>query len=518
MKNNMTSKLFEAASSVNKGAYELSKETLIESQRIVEEKSDEEIRRQLKGSKFCPRCGRRYNDYPAISRYDNKTEICPDCGVEEAMINFTGGHLSDPHVYDEEVKEEINESADSDIVTIYLEINTDYDEERYRESGHSGFMPISYVTRNFKRDIAKALGHNNFKLKCVSERGPHGWPVYFVTGSVEDMKKVCGRFTTDDFESSIVDDSIRDFYNKNKDRDLSPRFVSSEEINESAELTAKVLYHNEDGTRDYIAGKLSDGRYFLISQQEEIIVSDKDLPSLAKRDMDDYRYDEDGDKEFIEALENGTDLDKNSDLAKVIIKASRKYLDDGGYLLSESADNISSEDKKKEIEDNKKELKEEEEKLQDKTKIVNTNKAKRKIEELKKLNATFEEKIIHYQKIIDTDGKRIILGGIIFMIYNKEILALFGGNYDKYKEFSSFYTLHWELIKHALHNGYNKYNFYGISGDFNNKNDELYGLYECKKGFGGQVEEYIGEFDLIINKFMYFIYKKSFTIYKKLKK
>lgn len=224
MKNNMTSKLFEAASSVNKGAYELSREALVESQRIVEEKSDEEIRRQLKGSKFCPRCGRRYNDYPAISRYDNKTEICPDCGVEEAMINFTGGHLSDPHVYNEETMEEINESA---------------------------------------------------------------------------------------------------------------------------ELTAKVTYHNEDGTRDFTAGKLSDGRYFLIGQQEQIVVSDKDLPSLAKKDMDDNGYDEEADKEFIEALENGTTLDKKSDLAKIIIKASRKYLDDGGYLLSESADNISSEDKKK---------------------------------------------------------------------------------------------------------------------------------------------------------------------------
>lgn len=112
MKNNMTSKLFEAASSVNKGAYELSKETLVESQRIVEEMSDEEIIKQLKDSKFCPRCGRRYNGYPAISRYDNETEICPDCGVEEAMINFTGGHLEDPHVYDEETGEELIEEED----------------------------------------------------------------------------------------------------------------------------------------------------------------------------------------------------------------------------------------------------------------------------------------------------------------------------------------------------------------------------------------------------------------------
>ena len=110
----------------------------------------------------------------------------------------------------------------------------------------------------------------------------------------------------------------------------------NEKLKESADLTAEVTYHDEDGTRDYTAGKLSDGRYFLIGQQEQIVVSDKDLPSLAKKDMDDFRYDEDGDKEFIEALENGTTLDKNSDLAKVIINASRKYLDDGCYLLSES--------------------------------------------------------------------------------------------------------------------------------------------------------------------------------------
>ena len=108
-------------------------------------------------------------------------------------------------------------------------------------------------------------------------------------------------------------------------------------LKESENLTARVTYHSEDGTRDYIAGKLSDGRYFLIGQQEQIVVSDKDLPKLAKKDMDDFRYDEDGDREFIEALENGTTLDKNSDLAKIIINASRKYLEDGCYLLSESA-------------------------------------------------------------------------------------------------------------------------------------------------------------------------------------
>ena len=104
------------------------------------------------------------------------------------------------------------------------------------------------------------------------------------------------------------------------------------------------------------------------------------------------------------------------------------------------------------------------------------------------------------------------------MIYNKEILSLFGGSYDKYMEFQSFYTIHWELIKYALHNGFEKYNFYGITGDFKDTKDELYGIYDFKRGFGGHVEEYIGEFDLIINKFMYLMYKYGFSLYKKLKK
>ena len=33
----------------------------------------------------CPICHRDYKDYPALSRRDNKTEICPECGVLEAL-------------------------------------------------------------------------------------------------------------------------------------------------------------------------------------------------------------------------------------------------------------------------------------------------------------------------------------------------------------------------------------------------------------------------------------------------
>ena len=33
----------------------------------------------------CPKCKKEFTEYPAISREDNETEICPECGVREAL-------------------------------------------------------------------------------------------------------------------------------------------------------------------------------------------------------------------------------------------------------------------------------------------------------------------------------------------------------------------------------------------------------------------------------------------------
>ena len=39
----------------------------------------------MKKTAICPKCGRYYNDHPAISRRNNATEICPECGLREAL-------------------------------------------------------------------------------------------------------------------------------------------------------------------------------------------------------------------------------------------------------------------------------------------------------------------------------------------------------------------------------------------------------------------------------------------------
>ena len=44
-----------------------------------------EMKENITRTSICPRCGKAYTGRPAISRADNKTPICPDCGTREAL-------------------------------------------------------------------------------------------------------------------------------------------------------------------------------------------------------------------------------------------------------------------------------------------------------------------------------------------------------------------------------------------------------------------------------------------------
>ena len=144
-------------------------------------------------------------------------------------------------------------------------------------------------------------------------------------------------------------------------------------------------------------------------------------------------------------------------------------------------------------------------------KYESTNKQDR--ETIERLNKQID-KIKDYQKEY---GDKKNLGTILFLVYGNEVLSLFGGTDDNLMQFQSAYTVHYAGIKYAIDNGYKRYNFYGITGDFRTENP-LYGLYLFKKSFGGHVVELIGEYDLVISKFWYTTYNLAFNLYHKLKK
>lgn len=38
--------------------------------------------------RICPRCGKPYTGHPALSRVDDETLMCPDCGTREALASI----------------------------------------------------------------------------------------------------------------------------------------------------------------------------------------------------------------------------------------------------------------------------------------------------------------------------------------------------------------------------------------------------------------------------------------------
>ena len=127
-----------------------------------------------------------------------------------------------------------------------------------------------------------------------------------------------------------------------------------------------------------------------------------------------------------------------------------------------------------------------------------------------------EKQLEKIKELKDEYGDKEILGGILFLIYGNEVLSLHGGSHAKLMQFQSAYTIHFEGVKMAVEGNYNRYNFYGITGDFRKENP-LYGLYLFKKSFGGHVVELIGEYDLIVSKCWYTLYNLAFKTYHKLK-
>ena len=49
-------------------------------------------------NRICPVCGREYHEPPALSRTDNETLVCPDCGVREALGSIGVGEAEQEEI------------------------------------------------------------------------------------------------------------------------------------------------------------------------------------------------------------------------------------------------------------------------------------------------------------------------------------------------------------------------------------------------------------------------------------
>jgi len=93
------------------------------------------------------------------------------------------------------------------------------------------------------------------------------------------------------------------------------------------------------------------------------------------------------------------------------------------------------------------------------------------------------------------EGKAV--AGAITTNYAGKCCYLYGASDNNHRNVMPNYLIQWEMIRWAAQTGCEVYDFQGVSGNLNEENNPLYGLYRFKKGFGGTLDEGTGEFDYI---------------------
>lgn len=131
-------------------------------------------------------------------------------------------------------------------------------------------------------------------------------------------------------------------------------------------------------------------------------------------------------------------------------------------------------------------------------------KANQKFDEIKK-------KLIKATDLLKENPNGAITSAII-VVKNRDTVYLFmDGHNKKFKEFNSKQLLIWTLIEKYNRLGFKYFNLGGMTSILD-ENSKFKGLNQFKLNFGCKCYEYIGDFELVTNNALYFMYRNSAPI------
>ncbi len=165
------------------------------------------------------------------------------------------------------------------------------------------------------------------------------------------------------------------------------------------------------------------------------------------------------------------------------------------------------------LENRKEMIKKEQDPLMRLEKCSKSQNSKKK--ELEKQLEKIESDIEKYQKYQREYGDEITLSAHFIIEYGNKAWVLYAGNHNILSETYANYKTYQSHIEYYYKKGIEIYDQFGTIGDLRKENP-LYGLHEFKKKFGGDYVEMIGEFDLVLKKAMYFIFRYLVPIYRKI--
>jgi peptidoglycan pentaglycine glycine transferase (the first glycine) len=112
------------------------------------------------------------------------------------------------------------------------------------------------------------------------------------------------------------------------------------------------------------------------------------------------------------------------------------------------------------------------------------------------------------------------IGGVMTLACGTKAWNMFSASADEHREKMPNYALQWEAMRWAKERGCQTYDLWGIpdaeeemlEAQFAQRSDGLWGLYRFKRGFGGQVVRYVGSYDYVYVKPLYWLYRMALRL------
>ena len=124
-----------------------------------------------------------------------------------------------------------------------------------------------------------------------------------------------------------------------------------------------------------------------------------------------------------------------------------------------------------------------------------------------KLITSYKTSLLKATDLLRSNPDGIIVAGAMEIKYDNAAYLVTEGIDEEYGNLNANYLIKWQMINDYNNKGMKYLNLNGIVGDFEHET-EYSGLNESKLGYNATVTEYIGEFDIILNPFIFNWYKK----------
>ncbi|NCC55378.1 MAG: peptidoglycan bridge formation glycyltransferase FemA/FemB family protein, partial [Erysipelotrichia bacterium] len=128
---------------------------------------------------------------------------------------------------------------------------------------------------------------------------------------------------------------------------------------------------------------------------------------------------------------------------------------------------------------------------------------------LNDIKKALKKDIKEFEEFAKEDAHTSVIAGILSIKFGDTMEMLYAGMNDRFKKFMPQYYLYTENMKYAFAHGCQYANMGGVEGDLQD------GLTKFKANFNPYINEFIGEFDLPVNRLLYKASEVAYTIRKK---